>query len=457
MIKKSFLTALLVAIGIFAFSLAQADQIDGLANSAGPASPTTIYVNPGGLGDALIYGYYNARGSFNLIRVVNVSTNTGVSAKVRFREGEDSNEVLDFFICLSAGDQWSAFLIDDGNVNNPAQLVWFDDDTPTFPDPQGNNVVTDNFLASVSLSTAAATSVTADDTKEGYLEIIGVSAWADVPGSAKVVDTPNACGETIGIFGIDEPGFVAPSLFDVPNVLAGNDYIFNVAAGAGTYAYNATPLANFRSTIVANPGLGTDDPPRLSDATETLNAVNYVLTKATEHAIYDISSLLGGGAMIINTFPTKRLSIELDPLGTLNGPFNDAAIIETDGEIGDSVARCEQISLLVWDDAENTPGATVGFSPSEPVVRSKCDEVSVLLVGDTATALLNTELDQFNIPVTGFQLGHIDITLTGTGRTTTVGALTTSGLPVISYELQGFIDGFFTHMLPLRYTTQIGP
>ncbi len=456
MIKKSFLTAVLVAMSIFVFGFAQAAQIDGLANFAGPASPTNIYVNPGGLGDALIYGYYNARGSLDMIRVVNTSTSFGVSAKVRFREGRNSNEVLDFFICLSAGDQWTAFLMDDGNDNNPATLIWYDDDTPTFPDPMGDNDPTNNLFATVSLSTGAADSVTPDDTKEGYLEIIGVNAWSDVPGAAKVVKTPEQCGAQIGIAGITATGFPKQDcngFCDVPNSMAGNLYIFNIEAGAGTYAYNASPLANFRATAVTSAGLGTDDPPKLSDATEGLVAVNYVLTKATEYSIYDIETALGGQTTIINTFPTKRLSV--DELVN-NGPFNDAAFIDDEGRIASTTNRCEPVTVQVWDDAENTPGATVGFSPSQPIVRSKCDEVSLLVVGDNAEALLNSELVQFNVPAAGFQIGRVDINLTRPGRTTTFLGQTTSGLPVLSYELSGFLDGYLTHMLPLRYTTIIG-
>ncbi|MCK7509496.1 MAG: hypothetical protein MZV70_39325 [Desulfobacterales bacterium] len=63
-----------------------------------------------------------------------------------------------------------------------------------------------------------------------------------------------------------------------------------------------------------NPGLATDDPPRLSDATDGLVAVNFILTKSLEFALYDLENLLDGETIIINTFPTKRLSIELDAL-----------------------------------------------------------------------------------------------------------------------------------------------
>lgn len=460
MIRKSFIAAVLVAMTVFAFSIAQAAQTDGLANLAGPASPTNIYVNPGSLGDALIYGYYNARGSFNYFRVVNTSTSFGVGVKLRFREGKNSNEVFDMFICLSAADQWSGWVLDDGATGTPASLIWYDNDTPTFPDPQGstNNLATDNFLASQPFhysATGAASSVTASDTKEGYFEIIGVSAWADVPGT-KTVRTPNACGETIlGSTIVDESAFTRPALVDVPNTLMGNSYIFNIAAGQGTYAYNATALADFRNAIVLTPGLGTDDPPTLADATEGLIAVNYILTKAHELAIYDISDDLKGQTDIINTFPTKRLSIVNDP-GSVNGPFNDAATVSTAGVISDATARCETVSVRIWDDAENTPGSSLGFSPPPPSQSlQKCDEVSYMVVGLNADSLLTTGLKQFNINDNGFQLGWVDIDFTTIANRTTTVTNTTTGLPVISYELQGLVDGFFTHMLPLRYTTQI--
>lgn len=461
MLRKSLITVLLVAIGIFAFGTAQAAQVDGLANNAGPASPTAIFVNPGGLGDALIYGYYNARGSLNFIRVVNTATQTGVGVKVRFREGEDSIEVLDFYICLSSGDQWTAWVTDLVGTAAVGNIVWYDNDTPTFPDPQGDNDVTNNLLASVPFSTAGGTAVTPDDTKEGYFEMIGVSAWADpLPGVNKVVKTPQACGEQLGLPNANDTTFTPVARIDVPNVLAGTSTIFNLNDDAfGAYAYNATALANFRNTIVVNPGLATDDPPRLSDATEGLVAVNFVLTKSLEFALYDLENILDGETIIINTFPTKRLSIELDPLPNANGPFNDAAVIDaTTGAIGNAAARCETVGVRIWDDAENTPGATVGFSPGQQQQVQKCDEVSLFILGTSGAPLMNTTLDQANTPVVpaAFELGRIDIDFTTVlGRTTTIGSVGTTGLPVISYGLQGFLNSPLTQMLPLMYTTTI--
>ncbi len=479
MVKKSFLTVLLVAIGIFAVSTAQAAWIDGLSNAAGPTSPTTIYVNPGGLGDALIYGYYNARGSFNYLRVVNTNTSVGVGAKIRFREGDDSNEVFDFFICLSAGDQWSAWIIGDTDAANPAVLLWFDDDTPTFPDPQDNNTVLDNFFAAQAFkhgSTGAARAVSANDTKEGYYEIIGVSSWADTPGATKTIRTPRACGEQLGLPNVDEiggtgtpypNGFTAVARVDVPNGLMGNHVIFDISDSTGAYGYNATALAEFRNAIVANPGLGTDDPPRLSDATEGLVAVNFILTKQFAYALYDIGDLLIGNSDIINTFPTRRLSFELSPGGD-NGPFN-AGIIDFNGAIcvdannneecdTGELKVCEQIGIALFDDAENSP-QRAGFSPGTTTNPEKCFDVNYAVVGATKTALLDTALLSFKLDVSTFERGWIreDFTIDpGLDNFTVFSGVTSFGLPVISYELGAFVEGEFSWMLPLRYTTSLG-
>lgn len=516
MFKKSFLAIMLVAIGIFAVSTAHANGLDGLASIStgavtasdviptGLTADTTLhmYVNPGGLGDALIYGYYNARNAWDLIRVVNTSTTQAIGAKVRFREGRNSNEVLDFAICLSAGDQFTAWVVGDSNPANPARLVWWDNDTPTYPDPNGDNDVTNNKNASQNFKFApdAVSSVTADDTKEGYLEIIGARAWWDTVG----VDTPEKCRTAIGISGgtalsacaNDGTGFCP---VDVPNVLFGNLYIFNVGnivagTGMGTYAYNATALANFRSSDIYNTqisiSLASDSQPKLTDSFPDVNGngtgldeVNYVLTKYREFATYDIESDFGGVTTIINTFPTKKWTIATDDgLGApifetvnSNGPFNDDAKVCADGKIGtydantsdncstsDTSARCEEVFISLWDDKEHNPTTTTGFSPGETTKLEKCDEVTLISIGADSDVhskpLIDSNLS-WKLNNASFTLGWIVEDFVGTkfDRYTEITPQDTSshyvtyGLPVISYELQGIAGSFLTHMLPLRY------
>jgi hypothetical protein len=65
-------------------------------------------MNPDGLGQVLIYPYYTANGGNQTILSVVNTTDNAKAVKVRFLEGFDSREVLDFNLYLSAWDVWAA-------------------------------------------------------------------------------------------------------------------------------------------------------------------------------------------------------------------------------------------------------------------------------------------------------------------------------------------------------------
>ena len=432
------------------------------------------------------------------LRVVNTSSEYGIAVKIRFREGDDSNEVLDFFICLSENDQWSAWLAGDTDDNNPALLYWYDDDTPTYPDPNGDNDPANNFLASVALKysdTGAAAAVSADDTKEGYAEILGIFSFA--PGEA--IKTPNACGEALGYRASlsnppDERGnntyydndFDPSSLFyDEPyETLFGAAVIFDPVAFAtytayGAYSYNAVPLLYCLEEIPTGLTLGTEGPPTWEDCTDTtdqyrntrgagpVQAVNLALTKSELYALYDIEDDLAGASDIINIFPTRRESIRVLPD---NGPFDNAATIiddptsPDDGRIcidsnGDKKCDddvCEKIYTTIYDDEENSP-TTTGFSPSETPVPQKCQDVNYVVVGLGNSPILNTSLLSYTLE-SPYEIGWVRATLTSEADNMTwdpwVGAYKL-GLPVLGLELGYFVDGDPGWMLPLRHTLYI--
>ena len=83
----------------------------GLAGVAGiVGSAQAVNINPDGLGQVLIYPYYTVNGGNNtVLSVVNTSENAK-AVKVRFLEGKNSREVLDFNLYLSAYDVWVAAL-----------------------------------------------------------------------------------------------------------------------------------------------------------------------------------------------------------------------------------------------------------------------------------------------------------------------------------------------------------
>jgi hypothetical protein len=82
----------------------------GAVGVAGTAE--AVAVNPNGLGEALIYPYYTVNptrtlNAYNsLLSVVNTGDSV-LSVKVRFLEGKNSQEVLDFNLFLSPYDVWT--------------------------------------------------------------------------------------------------------------------------------------------------------------------------------------------------------------------------------------------------------------------------------------------------------------------------------------------------------------
>jgi len=88
----------------------------GLGALSGMGAAEAVNLAPEGLGQALIYPYYTVRNGANgfayntLISVVN-TTASAKAVKVRFLEGKNSQEVLDFNLFLSHHDVWTATVI----------------------------------------------------------------------------------------------------------------------------------------------------------------------------------------------------------------------------------------------------------------------------------------------------------------------------------------------------------
>jgi hypothetical protein len=119
----------------------------GLAGAAGIASTAqAVNLNPDGLGQVLIYPYYTvnatADGESNItvLSVVN-TTEEAKAVKVRFNEGQNSQEVLDFNLYLSPFDVWTASVqlkegvkIDATGAIGTAPVLNTDDTSCTVPD-----------------------------------------------------------------------------------------------------------------------------------------------------------------------------------------------------------------------------------------------------------------------------------------------------------------------------------
>ncbi len=97
--KKALTTAVLAGIG-------------GVAGLAGIAN--AVNINNDGLGQVLIYPYFTVNaGNQTLMSIVN-TTNRTKAVKVRFLEGLNSREVLDFNLYLSPFDVWTGSVFTNG-------------------------------------------------------------------------------------------------------------------------------------------------------------------------------------------------------------------------------------------------------------------------------------------------------------------------------------------------------
>jgi len=81
----------------------------GAVGMAGTAS--AVNINSNGTGEVLVYPYYSAlNGTDTYVSVVN-TTSSAKAVKVRFTEGRNSREVLDFNLYLSARDTWTGAVV----------------------------------------------------------------------------------------------------------------------------------------------------------------------------------------------------------------------------------------------------------------------------------------------------------------------------------------------------------
>jgi len=456
--RKSILAVMLALFVVASFGIASADQqVDGMMTNNGVALPLDVpafagglsanldnFVNPGGLGDALLYNYYNARSGMNtFFTVVNTST-AGQRVRVRFREAADiavngtcspeeprgSFEVLDFDICLSQKDMWSGYIT--AGSNGGAMLCSGDTDTFVYDGNDGAHVFPAGCVPFKfgSDNGQAAGNISADNTMEGYFEIIG---------ERELIPEPLSCWPPVDAAGTAHAN--TPDLIgtDVPNVLFGNAALINGQTGA-TYTYDATAIADFTNTDITQPPT-TSLPTLASGAGDSLLGVNYILMKEHLYSVYDLAN---AGTEFIITEPTKSLT---QVCGALNDIFDD-----------------DRAQFTIWNDKEESRTTVCAFSPCPAGTDNHLPfEVNIIALNDTKS--VNSTVSQ--TITTGFTFGWFDINLNGattalnplhqisvtdqTGPTTT----TTRGWPVLGLTLLDVSNGFATGTFKMQYSTNI--
>ena len=362
--------------------------IAGVAGFAGLAN--AVDLNPDGLGQVLIYPYYTVNKSQDtLISVVNTS-DIGKAVKVRFLEGYNSREVLDFNLYLSEYDMWTAAVSqvsDDGG----AQIFTADtsciDFIPSWPYPFSSAAYTGGVAG------PGGASYEADDgpqditrTREGYIEMIQMGDI--IPGSAlegAITHDQGAGGYDAGVPSCGAPVgndvAIDADLTNPTGGLFGGAAIVNV--GEGTYfAYNADAIEGFREakfyttpssllptlqnaatpSVVAagvarsyvfteGGNLLTVDYPRGEDAVSAVFMADSVYNE------YFIDPALGASSDWVVTFPTKRFYVDkgLYPSAITSPfavPFTGTSNVE--------------LTMSTWDHEEGSSETVPPRCPSPP-------------------------------------------------------------------------------------------
>lgn len=445
--KKLLMTAVVAALG-------------------GVGSAQAVHVNSDGLGQVLIYPYYTVQNGFeSYINLVN-TTNQVKAVKVRFLEGKNSQEVLDFNLYLSPNDEWSGKITT--SVNGGAKIVASDTSciAPSQIPADGQDF-RDLLYKTDSVNSIART-------REGYVEVIemgvlvnaaDIAAATHTGGSATVIATPANCGlirdnaKTGGKF---NSGVGANDVGRPTGGLYGFVTLINPTSGQKA-TVDAVAIDNFYEGIDATSDLhappGTTAPTlQAVDTDAEIIDGNSILTYTSAKAIDNVSAILTRSAVYndyaidagrfsltdwVLTFPTKRFYVNT----ATPAPFSRVWSSSTS-------SSCDSISLTYYDREERQHLVTSSedFSPKpDPVVttNSLCNEVNTLSIrrfaNNESKNLFDAQFTNatFSVEDEGFQYGWLKLGFANVLRgTISEGASVLPqnalvGLPVVGFAALG--------------------
>ena len=368
--------------------------VAGLGALAATGVAQAVSVNHDGLGQVLIYPYYTVRSvgipvgttppsvvdaAYNsLLSVVN-STSSAKVVKVRFLEGKNSREVLDFNLYLSAKDVWTAAII----PTTDGAGIFTADKSCTTPIVSSSSASPTPFVNYAYTGDTGGN--TLDRTREGYVEIIEMG---DVVGSTATAVThvngvppctpaalaaPTAPNNTVagggGLFGT----------MTLINVLKGEDFGIDATAlnGFSTLPLWFEPadtrptLANVnpkRSVVVAGTNVFITDWATSGNAADPVSAV---LMHDNVYNEFVVEASTKSGTDWVVTFPTKREYVAV-------GSGSASKLFQSNFNNG----SCDDVVVTQYDREERTIISQTSFSPPPPTqTDALCWEANVLTIG----------------------------------------------------------------------------
>lgn len=467
--------------------------VAGIAGVAGIASVSNaVNLNSDGVGQVLVYPYYTVNNGLNtLISVVN-TTDEVKAVKVRFLEGKNSRECLDFNVYMSPYDVWTAGLVPHTATaaftgsyagDDSVKIVSFDN-TCTVPgeirgygeanppgsyeflpwgfDPQGDG------------STGSGYDRGGQDLArctEGHFEIIEMGVvTGSAASSATHVNGSANCSVILGNWAPGGAWTDDPSIDPPTGGLFGSASIIDIATGVDV-SYNADAIQSFAVTnkhtgsgnVIPSLSSGDSITSNIFDngavVTDTwlsspVEAVSALYMHDRVYGEYVLSDSIGANTEWVVTFPTKYAYVDflkqIAPVPV--EPFTEAF---TTGSVG---TACEEYGASIWDREEQTPQGDVDpLLPSPPppgiitTVPLFCWETNVLefhneeIVDDTlASGILGSSLNthavtQATTAPSYFDTGWVALSF-AQFTDNNLRDITYGGLPVTGFAIQRYVN-----------------
>lgn len=364
--KKSIVSASIAAM-IGGLGLA------GAANAAVFVHQTTaatgLATPDNGIGHILFVPYFTTQGSnATLLNITNTDTVNAKLVKVRFRGASNSDDLFDFTLLLSPGDMWAAKVSQ--GADGITRLDATGDKSCTLPATVGTQV---NAFGTSRLNPALSTAQLANETREGYVEILNM---ADIPKFANADQALATPGGAV-VAGLT----INPLWTAVKHVSGVAPCTAATLAALGTDAPDFSNLATAANAALSAQGKGLDHP------TGTLFA-NYTIIDTVKTATYSgeatalvavgpTAGVANGGIANMVFFPQVGSAVGTSPVGsapnvvaatTINGLTADPLLttnsLRWNGLFAANIAGTTSLVTPLWVDLPDlsTPYYATAFN-----------------------------------------------------------------------------------------------
>ena len=346
-------------------------QAIALATAIGAAaSAHAVNVNQDGHGQVLLYPVFTSEnGNVTAVSVTN-TTDQIKAVKVRFVEGMNSAEVLDFNLYLSPYDVWSGAVVP---TATGAKLVTQDNSCTAGKFAVGGQpFVNYAYGAGLSKDTTDTKFHGTDRARVGHLEIIemgeidpahilipGVTAEQAIVHTGGANSKPGNCDAVRAAWntGGSWKTIQNAGVFPPAGGLYGTAAVINVDAGWQS-SYDALAIDNFAGFAALHEAPGSilpslasgDNAVAFKDGSTgtvtpgTSDAVSAVLMKESIQNDYIVGAGLNAETDMVITFPTKREYVNLP---VVRAPFTNIWSKAT-------AQACEKIAVDYYDNEENS-------------------------------------------------------------------------------------------------------